>query len=88
MKIGIIGAGPDPEAVARMAALPFPSSDPVRGKQVALPKLWGKEERSQASALAVGRMYSWLMLIRLFQQATAGCASIPFVCSVCAPFES
>ena len=32
---------PDPEAVARMAALPFPSSDPVWGKQGALLRLWG-----------------------------------------------
>lgn len=33
---------PDPEAVARMAALPFPSSDPVWGKQGALLRHWGK----------------------------------------------
>ena len=32
--------------------------------------------------------YSRLMLIRLFRQATADCVSIPFVCSVYAPFES
>ena len=35
---------PDREAVARMAALPFPSSDPVWGKQGTLLRLWGKEE--------------------------------------------
>ncbi len=33
---------PDREAVARMAALPFPSSDPVWGKQGALLRIWGK----------------------------------------------
>jgi uncharacterized protein YjlB len=33
---------PHREAVARMAALPFPSSDPVWGKQGALLRLWGK----------------------------------------------
>ena len=33
---------PDREAVARMATLPFPSSDPVWGQQGALLNLWGK----------------------------------------------
>lgn len=33
---------PDREAVARMAALPFPASDPVQGKQGALVRLWRK----------------------------------------------
>ena len=33
---------PDPKAVARMAALPFPSNDPVWGKQGAMLRLWGK----------------------------------------------
>ena len=33
---------PDSQAVTRMAALPFPSSDPVGGKQGALVRLWSK----------------------------------------------
>jgi uncharacterized protein YjlB len=33
---------PDRQAVARMAALPFPSSDPVWGKRGALLRLWDK----------------------------------------------
>ena len=31
---------PDREAIARMATLPFPASDPVGGKQGALLRLW------------------------------------------------
>lgn len=33
---------PDPEAMRRMATLPFPSSDPVGGKRGALLRLWHK----------------------------------------------
>ena len=33
---------PDREAMARMATLPFPSSDPAWGKQGTLVRLWSK----------------------------------------------
>jgi uncharacterized protein YjlB len=38
---------PDPQAVARMAALPFPEIDPWSGGHGALPRLWrGQKENS------------------------------------------
>jgi len=41
---------PDRDAVARMAALPFPSSDPVWGKQGALLRLWGRQRYENTEA--------------------------------------
>lgn len=39
----LLRAAPSPEAIQRMRKLPFPESDPVRGKAVPLTRLWTKQ---------------------------------------------
>ena len=73
---------PDREAVARMAALPFPPSDPVWGKQGALLHLWRLRERRcgplpKRLGWKSGRIHAYALLSEIRDQAVAGDVANP-----------
>jgi hypothetical protein len=58
--------------LARMAVLPFPSSDPVWGKQARCSGFGVSKNSCTCLPSAVSGTHSRLRLIGLFQQATVG----------------